>query len=377
MRHVWAVLVLLLVPTGANALTGHLGFLRSGAAYVMRLDAPRRQPTKLPWSEGATAVALSPWDGTAVYSVSLGKDVAKVVVSARPYRAARRLPVPSHPAPNTVLWAGHGAVAFIGKEWAGGWCWQYAERSGVVRRLPYRVTACSADAEVVLVDTGVGLNIRWRATGREVPVWSSRRRRAALDELRRLNRDGRLDFYLAPGIPYAERYEHVVATVTPDGRSVVLASTLGVPHTANGSHAYMPYRLDLRRDALQRLGWADVLGGMGFLTWSVAPDGCRLLSVMGCKDGPRHTADSLVLDLSARRVKALDWPESSERAGMTTCESPACWSPDSRFVAVPGTHDAIAGERCTVTDEFVTIRETATDRQMLRVPGAQCPSWSR
>jgi hypothetical protein len=296
-----------------------------------------------------------------------------------PYDRAEPLDLLPDQQCNSIEWTADGRFAFLHR---GDGCWEYRPAKASLTRLPYTVLAASGDGGVVAVPTTKGLKVRWRNTGQEVEIYSSDRPAKVFNALRRTGDASFYELFLYPDTEREEPWADAVSSLTPDGKSLYFASTVGVPEVGNAQGPYAVFGADTRTGALEALAWLDGLGGMMCDTWAVSPDGRRILAVFSSRVGP-FAADVAVCG-NLRRHREVDLVPAQGKLRYTVTHG-SCWSPDGRFVVLSAAHyDPVDPRFCPpgtgrliLPPETLEVHSAASGRLLLRLGGGTLPSWSR
>lgn len=372
-------------------------YLRAGWAWVHSGTGP---PVRVPGSQGALLLDLSPTSGTLAFTTApagarLGTERApaqRPLLSAPPYTAtlplSQRVP---DPALSTVRarwlrWDGDGRSLVAGTD-AGTLGWNLARRQSFVPNQSALDQTASLDGEVTAMtgsvqspdEPGVLLYGPGARPGTEVFTRSQPQplmkalRAQPLPTIQRFLKD------LDPRAQ-ADDASWVVTPpqVTRDGRHIYFASNAGWGVGSGGSTTFALFEVGVNEVSLQALGWLGTLSGSA-LDLLPSPDGRQLLILLARHISNLHTPTRAYLaDLHARTVRELR--AVTPPAGHSSVLSGACWLGDSQrlvlSVAQPRPQDLKAGnDFLPLASEYRLLVLRAADGSVVsHVPGATSPT---
>jgi hypothetical protein len=392
---------LLAFSAPAHAQTGRIGYLKGDAAYVQNADGSG-MPIRLPGSDHAVAVALSPADGTALYFVAarpvgvFEAEVARGVACPPPYKEATFLtgaPWSSSYAAN-LLWLPNGEAAFLTSDDAKGG--RYTPADGRALPYPVPVASASADGSVVAYGRDGQVRVRFRATGKEKVIFSADRPQPLFDAIRRAKNPKNLEVLRTPDPElYRRKTNWAIGTpaLTPDGKTIFFAANAGGGMGAAGNTNWALFTADVATGKLAILSRFGEQGGrVPYSVCQVSPDGRRLLLSWSFHVSALEAPSSLVvIDLPTQKA-SRDYLDDPARKNLTDSLRGACWSPDGKYFAYAAAFYSAetenkkaqaasdAGTQYPGPDSAgfkVYIRDTATGRLVRTIEGAREPSWAR
>ncbi|HVK04283.1 MAG TPA: hypothetical protein VM490_12460 [Armatimonadaceae bacterium] len=398
--------VLLLVPllaalaaaSGAGAQTGRLAYVKDNAAYVGPADgyAPA---VRLPGSQNAVEVSLSPADGVALFFVAPAKPTMHDPVQAKgaacrpPYREAKWLGAPLSDMSNPrVIWSANGDAAFA-SDAADTVHGRYTPADGRAVNYPIPVDSVSADGAVVAyARENREVRVRFRATGREKVLFSSGRPQALFEAVRRAKHPkGIASFREGMGGEMsrdARNWAIGTPAITPDGKTVFFATNGGGGMGASGNCTFAFFSVDVATGniaILSKVG--EEFGRVPYRDCRVSPDGRRLLYVASAHSSAVENPSWVtVIDLPTQQTRVVSRGDTANDAE-TNAFGGACWSPDGKYVAYSMLYYDVAAAMKRLQEggawEYdpakytLFIRDAATGRAVRKIPGATSPSWGK
>ncbi len=363
--------------------TGRIAYLKGNAAFVAEAGAAGGAPRRLPQSDVAAGVFLSPVDGAALYFAARAAGNLRGFISRPPYREARPLPtglvtqlMPS------VVWSGNGKTVFLTgeKDHAA-----FEPTTGRLQRLRFPVHSASQDGRVVAFVTEKEIKVGWPGTGQERTLFSVGRPQPLFAALKNARRPDKLSDVTNtdPELWRSSRNWQIGApALSPDGATVFFATNLGGGMGASANTSFCFFAANVKTGSLSVLSRLGVFFGRVPVECQVSPDGKRLLFLLSqhssAVENPvfAHVAD--LLTQQSREILRAE-PERKRQANLT---DGAAWSPEGRYVAVSNLYYDVATVLRTENweprdDDFtLLIKDAATGRTVRRIPGARQPSWS-
>ncbi len=385
---VYAALLCPVVGRSAD-LSGRLGYLKHGAAWIAPANGDGR---RLPNSDGARILSLRPNDGTAFYFVPVATGdhddgSVKGFVSGSPYTTSAALAAPLTKANiDGLIWSGDGGVGYVTGYRPHG---LFDPDSRHVDEMDFSAESISADGGVVAWRTEKEVRVWVLAGDQNKALFSIGRPQALFKALRAAARPKNIesitemldeDLWRS-----SANWQVGPPAVSPDGAKVYFATNAGTGAGAAGNCSWCWFVADV---ATGRLAVLSKHGEHLCRTphyARVAPDGRRLLFLTSLHDSAvSNPCSAWVMELLTQDARELLWadvkvPENQDIASLT---DGACWSPDSRYVAVSSYFynpaEAFKDENFEPRDEDYELKvyDAATGKVARTITGAHQPAWS-
>lgn len=340
--------------------------------------------TPLPRARNPGSIALSPDARTALYFTpsAPGDDVGPLLgwESAAPFLAASRIADADDAlvtdGPARVVWIDprRAAVSAYEKQW-----WYDTERQSA-SAAPAPVESAS-DNGWMAYSTDTQIRVRRIDTGTERVLFDIRKPAALRDALARLPAKSGVrdlqDEYDDEMARSAENWTISTAVLSHDGRYVTFLSDCGTGQGAQGNSTMGFVRVDVqtgRTRVLERLG---VVFGRPPTVLALSPDGRRLLVASSAHNSAADSSFT-VRDVDIDTGKTVDLLASDPRAKrLANNVEGACWSPDSRYVAVSVRYyDARSADADSGGPKAdLEIKDATTGRTVRVVKDFAQPSW--
>ncbi len=352
---------------------------------------PGSAPLSLPHSRRAEAVALSPADATAYYLAPGPRTggggllgALRVWRSSSPYRRAASPPGLEGLSVGRLLWSGDGRTLFLSTNRGGA---VFTPATGRVRWVKQFPQSVSHDGRVAVYTTERELRVWWPSTGRTRVLFTVGRPWPLIEALMRAaKRPGpaALMQALDPAL-YREpsNWAFGAPALSPNGRTVYFAANAGTGQGASGNTLFCLFSADVATGALKVLSGPGAYNSRIPELCQVSPDGRKLLFITAAHSSAVENPRKVVIaDLPGQRaieVLGLE-PAARGRANLT---DGACWSPDSRTIAISTAFYDAEGlitkgfQAPRDADYTLYLKDAATGRTVARVRGARRPSWSR
>jgi dipeptidyl aminopeptidase/acylaminoacyl peptidase len=410
----WAPLLLALglaaggrAGLSASALPGTLAYVKNGTPCVAPAAGGAARP--VPGSRGAVLTSLSPSGAALLFFLPRGKDgSSRGYISRKPYARSQPLPAPLDRVTSPqVVWTPEGGTAFVTAAIEGPdeqrETYSYSLTGGRVRTESSIVDSASRDGKVTAYADYEALVLHpGGSKGAEI-VTSNDERAAVLAAVRTARRPAglsRLRAALKEASGSGQTWAVSPPAVSPDGQAVYFACNAGAPMGASGGTTYAFF---VRNVATGKVAALSGLGDFESLRMPevcrVSPDGKRLLFVSTAHGSAiQNTRHLYLVDLPTQRSREVlargytEWDSN-------LIDGEPCWSADGRYVAADVFSYRIDSEtnafrvrkpeggwgktiepdalKLTDRDYAVLIFDAGTGREVRRIPGAACPSWSR
>ncbi|MBI5830870.1 MAG: PD40 domain-containing protein [Armatimonadetes bacterium] len=374
-------LVILATLTGAaERPTGRLAYLKDGAAWVQALGS---RTVRLPASEGAVWVSMSPTDGTCLYTQPAAEDTMTVVVSRPPYAVAKPL-LPAKGSYGQPVWTANGLRAYLA---AGDAALAYEPALDQAILVAAAPLTLSADGEQAAWRTDKAIRLRNTGTGAERDLFGIGRPEALFASLRSARYPKRLAD-LTKSIDAdlwhdASNWQLTSPALMPDGKRLFFATNAGTSAGAAGNCTWCLFAADTADGKLAPLSGVGAQYGRVPHWLAVSPDSRYLAYLDSYHDSALSNPCGLHLtDLLTQADRELLWAgHDTEKEACVSDE--ACWSPDSRFVAVSVAwyepRKLIEAEATEIPAGLfnLLVYDVATGRAVLTVPGGRQPSWGK
>lgn len=367
---------------------GRLGYVKDGYAWVT--PATGGKTIRLPQSKGVYRLALQPTSGAAAWFTDTGtedKPVCRGYRAAPPYAAAATMPAPfDKVAVWDMLWSDNGRVAFLDGDGAPA---RYFP-DGTHKPLPGVAQDVSADGKVVVYSTEKELRVWWPETNRTRTLFSIGRPQPLFDALRRSRYPKNLTDILDAIDPElygnSRNWGQGRPTITPDGKYIFMATNAGLSSGVAGNTMYCFVRLEVATGEIQALSKVGTFYGRVPYVCDISPDGKRLMFIGSFHDSAVVNPCQLYLiDLQTQDENELLWQDEKKSANenLANLTDGACWSPDSRYVAVSVAFYDSTKAWETTEDKLLAkawnlvLYDAGTGQAVRTIPGAHQPAWAR
>ena len=369
-----------LAAHAAPAPSGRLAYLRDGAAWVQALGS---RTVQMPDSAGAVWVSLSPTDGTCLYAVPAPGDQWTVRVSRSPYTESQGL-LPAAGSYGVPVWTANGLRAYLA---AGDAAVAYEPALGRTVPLAQAPDTLSADGSVAAWRGERGLRLRLTGTGAERDLFSIGRPEALLASLKSVRHPRRMtDLTGAVDRELwsdAGNWQFSLPALMPDGQRLFFATNAGTGAGAAGNCGWCLFAVDTANGKPAPLSGLGALYGRVPHWLSVSPDGRYLAFLDSLHDSALRNPVGLHLtELLTQSDRELLWAgHDAEKDACVGDE--ACWSPDSRYIAVSvawyNPDELVKAEATEVPAKLfgLTVFDAASGRAVMTVPGGRSPSWGK
>lgn len=384
---IWAVAAPM---AAAQELSGSLGYLQGGAAWVLPLAGG--EAAKLPRSDQAVSISLSPQDGSAYFFVPVSQREDEEerfgFTSAKPYTQTRELPPPLQRAKALwTVWSGDGSSAFFGRA-TGSAGWRLT--GGQIKPLPFTAEAASRDGKVLVHTTAKQVLVYQAETGKSRTLFSTGKPEALFNALRRAKPAGALKDVVGAIDPelfkLSSNWAMGQPAVSPDGKTVYLSTNAGTSMGAAGNTTWCLVAIDVKTAKITPLAKLGTFFSRVPHLMVPSPDGKRLMVLSSAHDNAASNPCALnVVDPVAQTRRELLWADKGDKKKeeLANLVDGACWSPDSRTIAVSvlfyDAAKAFKDENWSPKEEAYTLclYDVATRQIVRRIAGGHAPSWSK
>lgn len=386
LRRSLPVAVLLAGSIPAVAQNGHIAGVRGDQGVVYSLATGAAVP--LPGARRPGSLALSPDSAWAIYFASTrpkpsddGDDSPYTGYAAKsPFRRSVSLPAAIRtPDALPVQWLLGDRAAIEGETVHG----IYTPSTNAFKASPTPIQAASRDGSVIAYSDDRAVYVTDKATGRVRKVFSIGDPAALVRALAHANfgKDAQGFEYDPEMAKDPTNWMISDPVLTSDGRTLYFCTNAGTGEGAQGNTSFCVVSVDVASGRLRVLDRLGLFFGRSPSTFDLSPDGRRLLISSSVHNSAADNSFVvLTADLKTNRVVNLLATDRQAKSSANVVKG-ACWSPDSRYVAVSVFYynaerdDAEAIYNSSVAT--LEIKDAGTARTVKTVPNLAYPSWGR